>query len=212
MYTLTDIFKGNYPVSQTFGARPDYYSQFYIYGVRQKGHEGVDFATPVGVDILAPFNGRILRVGYQPDFPGYGNVVVLWDPIQRCAVWFIHLSTYSVSVGQSILKGKVMGKTGNTGNSTGAHLHFGIVETDANGNRLHKYDGYGGFINPLGGAVQWVLGTPPIDEYVLRWDKLKISVDRLKSETDTLNSNPDKKAAYEATMAKIRKIADTGSL
>lgn len=216
MYTLADIIEGNYPISQTFGANPAYYGQFYIYGVKMLGHEAVDFATPVGIKCLAPFAGKVLRAGYQPDFSNYGITVCIWDPIQKCAVWFCHLSEWHVDVGQNVTKGQDIGKTGNTGNSIGPHLHFGIVETDANANRLHPYDGYGGFINPIGPKVKWVLGsgttTPPVDPYVAKFDQLKISIDRLQSETATLNAQADKKAAYTATMVKVKKISDTGSL
>lgn len=213
MYTLSDIFEGDYPVSQTFGANPSYYSQFYIYGIKQKSHEGVDFATPIGIKIISPFPGKILRVGQQNDFPLYGNVVVVWDPVQKCAVWFCHLSEIHVTVGQTVNIGQDLGKTGATGNVQGPHLHFGLVETDSNGNRLHQNDGYGGFINSLDSSkVKWVLGPPPIDPYVAKFDQLKIIIDRLQQETDVLNSQVDKKGAYDATITKINKIAATGSL
>lgn len=161
MYILSDIFKGNFPVSQSFGNNPAYYGQFYIYGVKMKGHEGVDFATPVGTPILAPFDGIVLRQDYQSDFANYGKIVVLWDKVQKCAVWFCHLNDENTSTGQSFKKGDVLGHTGNTGNTTGPHLHFGMVETDAYGNRLHAYDGYGGFIDSMGPLVRWELGTTP---------------------------------------------------
>lgn len=159
-YILSDIFQGNYPVSQEFSARSEYYSKFWIYGIRQKGHEGVDFATPVGVPILAPFSGIILRQNFQSDFPNYGKVVTVWDPVQKCAVWFCHLSEEYVNNSQSVNKGQVLGKTGATGNVQGTHLHFGMVETDTYGNRLHIYDGYGGFIDLMGPLVEWKLSTP----------------------------------------------------
>jgi len=214
MYSLTDIFEGDYPITQTFGANPSYYGQFYIYGVPMKGHEGVDWGTPVGVKILAPFDGVVLRAGWQNDFPNYGNAVCLWDSVQKCAVWYAHLSEVHVAVGNNIKKGFVMGKTGNSGNSTGPHLHFGIVETDANGNRLHQYDGWGGFINPLGSNINWILGKPVVNEWVKKLDKLKIAIDRVKAELDSQMSNKDldRKSLYEATIRKLREIVNTGSL
>lgn len=214
MYNLSDIFEGDYPITQTFGANPSYYGQFYIYGVKMKGHEGVDWGTPVGVKILAPFDGVVLRAGWQNDFPNYGHAVCLWDSVQRCAVWYAHLSEVYVGVGNAVKKGFVMGKTGNSGNSTGPHLHFGIVETDANGNRLNQYDGWGGFINPLGSKITWTLGKPVVDEWVKKLDKLKIAVDRVKAELDSqmTNKNLDRKALYEATIRKLREIVNTGSL
>jgi len=215
MIILKDIFEGDYPVSQIYGANPSYYGQFYLYGVKMKGHEGVDWATPMGVKILAPFDGVVLRSGWQTDFSNYGNAVCLWDPVQRCAVWYAHLSEVHVAVGQKVTAGAVMGKTGNSGNSTSPHLHFGLVLTDANGNRLNQYDGWGGFINPLSSNnVKWELGTPAVDEWVKKLDKLKISVDRVKSELDSELANPniDRKSTFEKTISKLDRIVKAGSL
>lgn len=215
MITLKDIFKGDYPVTQTYGANPSYYGQFYIYGVKQRGHEGVDWATPIGTEITAPFDGTVLRSGWQGDFPGYGNVVVLWDEAQKVAVWYAHLSEAHVGRGEKVKAGDVLGKTGNTGNSTGPHLHFAIVNTDAYGNRLNQYDGMGGFFNPLNSAlVKWELGKPVVNEWVSKVDKLKIAVDRVKAEFDSqlANANVNKQELYKSIISKLNKIVQTGSL
>lgn len=152
-YILGDIFIGNYPVTQFFGARPWYYQQFGL-----SGHEGTDFRTPTGVRIIAPFKGIILRQDFQPTYKNYGRIVVVWDPVQKCAVWYAHLSVEYVSNGQSVNKGQVLGLTGRTGNVTGPHLHFGLVATDAYGNRLNTKNGFIGFINPIDPKnVQWIL-------------------------------------------------------
>lgn len=162
-YTLSDIFQGDFSITQRFAENPSYYGQFTIYGMKMLGHEGVDWGTPEGTKIVAPFDGVILRQDFQPDFTNYGKVVVLWSPSQRCAVWYAHLSVENVSNGQSVKKGDVLGETGNTGNSSGPHLHFGVVETDGNGNRLHAFDGFGGFIDPLGAQITWNMGsTAPV--------------------------------------------------
>lgn len=135
-YKLSDIFTGNHPVSQIYGANPQYYSQFGL-----NGHEGVDYATPIGVNVLAPFDGEVIRDNDNPVGNAYGNHVVIWDPIQKCAVWHCHLSSNSVVVGQKVKRGQVVGKTGNSGNSSGPHLHENFVETDASGNRLNMNNG-----------------------------------------------------------------------
>lgn len=156
-YILSDIFKGDFPVSQTYGNNPQYYSQFGL-----KGHEGVDFATPIGVPVICPFEkGIILRDTLNDK--DYGNFVVIWDKTQKCAVWYCHLSETLVNVGDTVLRGQVVGKTGNTGNSTGPHLHVNFVETDSNGNRLNMNNGYQGFLNILDSSlVQWKLGNQPV--------------------------------------------------
>ena len=153
-YVLSDIFKGDYPISQYFSQRPEYYSQFGF-----AGHEGVDWATPVGTPITAPFDGRIVQDN-DPKDGVYGNYVVLWDYNQKCAVWFCHLDLNNVSIGDVVKKGQVLGKTGNSGNTSGPHLHFNFCETDSVGNRINKNNGYKGFLNVLNPIlVEWKMGV-----------------------------------------------------
>lgn len=152
-YILSDIFAGNYRISQYFGANPAYYQQF---GFRS--HEGVDWATPTGVKVLAPFDGVIVRDVDNPRLSAYGGHLVVWDPIQRCAVWFCHLSRNIVYAGQSVKRGQILGYTGNTGNSSGPHLHVNFCETDAYGNRINLNNGWKGFRNILNSnLVTWKL-------------------------------------------------------
>jgi murein DD-endopeptidase MepM/ murein hydrolase activator NlpD len=149
-YTVSDIFQGDYKISQLYGANPSYYKP---YGLN--GHEGVDWTTPTGVPIVCPFEqGRILRVAWDPV---YGYHIVVWDPKQLCAIWFCHLSYYYVAVGQLVPRNFILGKTGNSGNSTGPHLHVNFCETDKLANRLNKNNGYQGFLNIL-------------DENLVEWD------------------------------------------
>lgn len=156
-YKLSDLFEGNYKISQDFGANPAYYAQWGL-----AGHEGTDFATPIGVNVLAPFDGFILQDQDNPRSGEYGEYVVIWDPVQKCAVWYCHLDSNFVSLGQKVTKGQIVGKTGNSGNTTGPHLHVNFVITDAYGNRLNTNNGFGGNID-LMKNVQFVLsGTPLI--------------------------------------------------
>lgn len=164
---LSDIFEGDHKITQYFGENKAYYQQFGL-----AGHEGVDFATPVGTKVYAPFGGIILREGINlAGYHNYGIAVVVWDPIQKCAAWFGHLSKEIVSYGQKVKQGEVIGYTGNTGNTFGPHLHFGFVKTDEYGNRLYSDNGYIGFLDPLNqDLVTWRLAgnTPSADEYVSR--------------------------------------------
>jgi len=150
-YTLSDIFEGNFPISQLYGARPWYYSKF---GLR--GHEGVDWATPVGIRLLCPFSkGIVIRTGWDG---AYGYYVVIWDPIQKCAVWYCHMSRIHVTPGQQLLRGAIVGLTGASGNVSGPHLHCNFVTTDIYGNRLDRDNGYQGFKNILSqNLVIWQL-------------------------------------------------------
>jgi murein DD-endopeptidase MepM/ murein hydrolase activator NlpD len=150
-YSLSDIFQGNYRVSQPFGANPQYYKQFGL-----QGHEGVDWATPIGVQVLCPFErGIVLRASSDRV---YGYSIVIWDPKQKCAVWYCHLSKITAGYGSQVKRGQVVGRTGNSGNSSGPHLHVNFVETDVYGNRLNRTNGYQGFRNILrGDLVSWRL-------------------------------------------------------
>lgn len=164
-YTLTDIFQGEAPVSQYYGVNSDYYKQFGL-----AGHEGVDFACKPGTPILAPFDGIILRDadGWNMD-RDYGDFIVIWDPVQLCAVWMCHLTENYVNLGQAYKRGTVLGKTGNTGNSSGPHLHINFVQTDKQGNRLNLNNGYQGFLNVLDeDMIMWKLGgvAPSADNQI----------------------------------------------
>jgi len=86
-------------------------------------HQGVDIAAPVGTPIWATANGVIDFAGWNSG--GYGKMVDILHPngtISRYA----HLSAIYVKRGQSINQSQVIAAMGNTGNSTGPHLHFEI--------------------------------------------------------------------------------------
>lgn len=153
-YILGDIFEGDYPISQYYSNNPDYYKQFGF-----AGHEGVDWATPVGVKVLAPFDYEIIRDVDDLKSGAYGNHIVVWDPVQKCAVWYCHLSVNYKAIGDKGKKGDVIGLSGNSGNTSGPHIHVNFVETDANKNRLNTANGYKGFLNILdSNLVEWNLG------------------------------------------------------
>jgi LysM repeat protein len=84
-------------------------------------HHGLDFRAKPGNPIYATDSGVIVYAG--PNSFGYGNLVVIdhgngWQSV------YGHLSQWNVECGQSVYQGNVIGLAGNTGNSTGAHLHF----------------------------------------------------------------------------------------
>ena len=187
-YQISDIFEGHYPISQYYGVNPQNYIKYGLLG-----HEGIDYATPTGTKILCPFEeGIILRDNDDFKNSNYGNYIVVWDKRQKCAVWFCHLSANDVGNGHIVKRGQVLGRTGNSGNSSGPHLHFNLVETDSNGNRLNMNNGYQGFISPLDN-IQWISGTPinsptqpmnpNITKKASRFDKL--ALDEFGKETNT---------------------------
>ena len=81
-------------------------------------HTGVDYAVPVGTDVLAVADGKIENASWGKS---YGTQLVQ----KLDGGWFIyaHLSSTLVKPGDKVKAGQVIAKSGNTGNSTGPHLH-----------------------------------------------------------------------------------------
>jgi len=85
-------------------------------------HEGVDWATPVGTSCVAASSGTVAKAGWSS---GYGYVIYI-NHIDGKQTRYAHLSKIYVSAGQYVTQGQKIALTGNTGVSTGAHLHFEI--------------------------------------------------------------------------------------
>lgn len=89
------------------------------FGSRGGTHNGTDIAVPVGTPIQAPQDGVVSRTGSDNM---NGNFVVVKTGNEENL--FLHLSKIGVSNGQQVKKGQVIGLSGNTGKSTGPHLHW----------------------------------------------------------------------------------------
>jgi murein DD-endopeptidase MepM/ murein hydrolase activator NlpD len=92
-------------------------------------HRGVDIAAPDGMEVHAACAGHIVFSGYEK---GYGNTVVVQHP-GGFETRYAHLHTLKVSVGDPVPAGGILGTVGNTGRSTGPHLHF---EVSRNGHQI----------------------------------------------------------------------------
>jgi murein DD-endopeptidase MepM/ murein hydrolase activator NlpD len=90
-------------------------------------HAGVDIAAPTGTVIRAADSGKVVLLGFTG---GYGNYTCI-QHTSSMSTCYAHQSSYSTSSGASVRKGQAIGRIGNTGNSTGPHLHF---EVRINGN------------------------------------------------------------------------------
>lgn len=114
---------GDVSRSSNFGLRADPFT-----GERRM-HAGMDFRSPVGTAVHATASGRVVTAGVTG---GYGTLVEL-DHGHGLVTRYAHLSNSSVSVGQDVAAGAIVGAVGSTGRSTGPHLHY---ETRLSGNPL----------------------------------------------------------------------------
>jgi murein DD-endopeptidase MepM/ murein hydrolase activator NlpD len=98
------------------------FSQYFWYG-----HPGIDIALPEGTAVVASDTGTVTFAGWN--IYGFGNLVVI-NHGNGFETLYAHLSSIGVVPGQIVYQGNVIGRTGNTGNSSGPHIHF---EVRANG-------------------------------------------------------------------------------
>ena len=90
---------------------------------RNRFHQGVDIAVAYGHDVKAAADGIVSFAGVQN---GYGNTVVI-DHEGGRQTRYAHLSQELVRAGDVVSEGQVLGKSGNSGRSTGPHLHFEML-------------------------------------------------------------------------------------
>ncbi|MCF6508806.1 M23 family peptidase [Blastococcus sp. MG754426] len=94
-------------------------------------HYGVDIAAPIGTPIYAPEAGRVLQAGPAS---GFGLAVYVQHPDGSITVYG-HINDYFVQAGQQVSIGQQIAEVGNTGQSTGPHLHFEVRTGGLNANR-----------------------------------------------------------------------------
>jgi murein DD-endopeptidase MepM/ murein hydrolase activator NlpD len=86
------------------------------------GHHGLDFGVAEGTPVRSTMPGNVVYSGWNDQ--GYGNLVIIENGSKR--TYYAHLSELPVNQGEWINQGDVIGLSGNTGNSTGPHLHYEI--------------------------------------------------------------------------------------
>ena len=97
------------------------------------GHRGTDIPAPEGTPILAAHGGTVIISGWNNS---YGNQVLL-DNGAGLSTRYAHMTVAAVSAGETVTAGQVIGYVGNTGDSTGFHLHFEVMQ---NGVRVNPLD------------------------------------------------------------------------
>ncbi len=113
--------------TSTFGYRNDPFTG------QRRLHNGVDLARYHGASIKAASAGRVVAIDTQ--IGNYGKVIIIQHP-RGFKTLYAHLDSFQVRLGQYVNQGQVIAKMGNTGRSTGTHLHFSVIKN-------------GVFVNPL---------------------------------------------------------------
>jgi murein DD-endopeptidase MepM/ murein hydrolase activator NlpD len=132
-------------ITQYFGDNPEYYKQFGL-----PGHEGLDFVVPAGGPYYAVNDGLVVHASdrrWSNDKPSaYGWHVVI-EHGDYATVYAHAMPDLPVEVGQLVTPGTIVGRSGNTGNSSGYHLHFGMLSPTDTGNGYPMWR-YGQPIDP----------------------------------------------------------------
>jgi len=105
-------------ITSDFGWREDPFSPG---SGRMQLHRAVDLAGRIGDPVRAAMRGTVLHRGANPT---YGNFIVLQHGEYQTL--YAHLSAFSVAVGETVRQGQEIGRVGNTGRTTGPHLHFAV--------------------------------------------------------------------------------------
>jgi murein DD-endopeptidase MepM/ murein hydrolase activator NlpD len=119
--------KGGYSLSSGYGLRIDPFTQM------MARHEGLDFSATVGTPIIASAGGVVSRAGYEAH---YGNMVEI-KHAEGFMTRYAHASQLLVRTGQTVKRGDVIAKVGNTGRSSGPHLHYEVMRAGAHINPIN---------------------------------------------------------------------------
>lgn len=157
---LAKPFHGELPVSGLFDHQPSNarveHRQLTVWGSLtwgKAGHAGYDWPMPVGTPILAAADGVVLDAGVVKEARCNGkrpDQALVWARVAheapngaRLVTSYLHLSKVTVAAGDRVRLGQQLGLSGNTGCSSGPHLHFGVVLTPAGRSRGYAVDPYG---------------------------------------------------------------------
>lgn len=125
-------------ITQFFGARPEVYKQFGL-----AGHNGLDFRAKIGTPVYASIDGKIKNIKSKT---GYGNHIKQQN--KDFQVCYGHLDSFACPNGSYMRAGELVGHSGNSGFSSGPHVHFGVRRLGLFGKVKNYNNGYKGWINP----------------------------------------------------------------
>lgn len=206
------LSKDGFYLTQGYGINASTYKQ---YGLLY--HEGIDLGHANKTQEIKALHQGIVVQDWDEPKGNYGDHLVIWDDEQKCATWYCHLSENSVSIGDRVKPGQVIGKMGKTGNVTGPHLHLNFVLTDAKGNRLYNTkESNLGFLDPQfpqdPNPPKFPQGVP---QYGVEWilpnntpDPEPAELAQLKQRVSDLEKEVEERKAHEKTLEIEKKASD----
>ncbi len=141
-------------ITQKFGLNPQIYKQFGM-----KGHNGIDYGVPIGTQVNASHDGIVTKVKRSKN--GYGWHICIRSTHLPKETIYAHLSRIDVEVGDIIAIGQKIALSGNTGYSTGPHIHWGyarLIPSDLPlkiWKRKEYNNGYYGWVDPIKWTLEW---------------------------------------------------------
>lgn len=123
--------KNKYKISSTFGYRSDP-----VHG-QTRMHEGIDFSMKTGNPVYATGDGVVESASFL--YHGYGNMIII-DHGFGYKTRYAHLSKMNVVEGMKVKRGELIGESGNSGKSTGAHLHYEVLYRGRPVNPVNFFD------------------------------------------------------------------------
>ncbi len=108
-------------ISSTFGYRNNPFG-----GYSTERHSGLDFRGNIGDPVKTTAKGKVAFAGVKG---GYGNCIII-EHSNQLSTLYGHLSKINVTINQEVIPGEIIGEVGNTGRSTGPHLHYEVLKND----------------------------------------------------------------------------------
>ncbi|MCD6090626.1 MAG: M23 family metallopeptidase [Bacteroidales bacterium] len=126
------------PISDKYKSRISAFYGYRIHPIYKTKifHEGIDFAAPLGTDVYASGDGIVVQSTHSNY--GYGNIIKIDHGYGYMTV-YAHLNKINVRKGQHIKRGQIIGFVGNTGLSTGPHLHYEVRKNDKRVNPIYYF-------------------------------------------------------------------------
>lgn len=119
-------FQAVWPVEPQFSNISTFFNSNRNTGGLYGGHNGIDIPANFSTDIYASVKGVCYLARWMGD---YGNLIILWHENLGVYTFYAHCNSINVVAGQRVSAGDIIGYVGDTGNSYGNHLHFGICDT-----------------------------------------------------------------------------------